>query len=90
MEQRKLFFICTSGGKGSCKAMEVNYLMSCEDCYQGMECERGYKGETSRMSYVRGGVHVDNFEKKRDKSVLWNQCRDKHNGQVEGRKFRCA
>ena len=80
-------FVCTSGGKGSCKAMEVNYLISCEDCEE-MESERNYKGETSRTSYVRGGEHLDDFEKKRDKSVLWKHCRDKHNGQVEGRKFR--
>ena len=53
-----------------------------------MESDRDYKGETSRTSYVRGGEHLDDFEKKRDKSVLWKHCRDKHNGQVEGRKFR--
>ena len=80
-------FVCTSGGKGSCKSMEVNYLISCEDCEE-MESERNYKGETSRTSYVRGGEHLDDFEKKREKSVLWKHCRDKHNGQVEGRKFR--
>ena len=85
---RENCFVCTSGGKGSCKTMGVNYQISCEECEEMDSTERDYKGETSRTSYVRGGEHLDDFDKRREKSVLWKHCRNKHNGQVEGRRFR--
>ena len=68
--------------------MGVNYQISCEECEEMDSTERDYKGETSRTSYVRGGEHLDDFDKRSEKSVLWKHCRNKHNGQVEGRRFR--
>ena len=63
-----VLFVHSEERDSLCKAIEVNYLISSEDC------ERDYKGKQSRTSYVRGGEHPNDFEKKRDKSVLWKHC----------------
>ena len=37
---------------------------------------------------MRGEEHIDDFNKKLDKSVLLKHCRSKHGGQTEGIEFR--
>ena len=86
---RENCFVCTTGGKGSCKTMGVNYQISCEDCEEIIDItEKDYKGETSRTPFVRGSEHLEDFAHRRENSVLWKHCKKKHNSQVEGRRFR--
>ena len=75
-------FPCTSGGKGSCKSVGVNYNIVCEECENG-DGEQIYHGQTSRTGYIRGGEHVDDFVRKRPKSVMWKHCQNVHQGRTE-------
>ena len=59
---RENCFVCTTGGKGSCKTIGVNYQISCEDCEEEIvTTEESYKGETSRTPFVRGSEHLEDF-----------------------------
>ena len=66
--------VCTTGGKGNCKQLNVNYRMTCE-------CDDEYTGTTTRSAYVRGSEQNDNLQKESDKSDLWDHCRKKHAGE---------
>ena len=66
--------VCTTGGKGDCKQLNVNYRMTCE-------CEDEYTGTTTRSGYIRGGEHNDDLQKESDKSDLWDHCKKKHGGE---------
>ena len=57
---RRDCFPSTSGGKGSCKSVGVNYNIVCEEFENG-DGEQIYHGQTSRTGYIRGGEHVDDF-----------------------------
>ncbi len=69
--------VCTTGGKGNCKTLNINYQMTCE-------CEEGqYTGTTTRGAYVRGKEHISKIEEKNPKSDLWQHCVEKHNGEIK-------
>ena len=70
--------VCTTGGKGNCKTLDVNYFMTCENC----EHDGIYKGTTTRGGYIRGKEHIGDMESKRDKSDMWRHCVEKHNGEI--------
>ena len=78
---------CSSSGTGSCRARGINYSIFCCKCEEDID-EGVYHGQTSRNAFLRGAEHIDEFNKKVDKSVLWKHCRNKHNGQTEGIDFR--
>ena len=67
--------VCTSGGKGSCRARAVTYTITCEECEHERDNESIYIGETSRTAYIRGTEHMEALRRKRDSSVLWMHCR---------------
>ena len=48
--------VCTSGGKGNCRAMNVVYNIVCDDCNEV------YIGETAIYTYSR--EHMKDLEKK--------------------------
>ena len=84
---RQECFICSSGGTGSCQVRGINYSIFCCKCEENID-EGVYHGQTSRNGFLRGEEHMDEFNKKLEKSVLWKHCRFKHNGQTEGIQFR--
>ena len=43
-------------------------------------CGEPYNGETGRNGYSRGGEHVEDLNRERERSVLWRHCVDKHGG----------
>ena len=69
--------VCSTDGKGNCKALNINYQMTCE-------CEEGqYTGTTTRGAYVRGKEHISKIEERNPKSDLWQHCVEKHNGVIK-------
>jgi len=67
----------TTGGKGNCKALNVNYRMTCE------EGNGYYTGTTTRSAYVRGNEHQTLLQDKKEKSDLWEHCKEKHGNQIK-------
>ena len=80
-------FPCTSGGKGSCRSVGINYSIYCCECEQE-DGEKVYHGQSARTGFIRGEEHWNDFEHRREKSVLWKHCREKHEGRADGIKFR--
>ena len=70
-------FVCTTSQKGNCRSSSVNYRITC-GCKD--KCEYVYNGQTSKNGFTRGGEHIQDFEKKRDESVLLKHCNEKHAG----------
>ena len=73
--------VCTSGGEGNCRTLNVNYEMRCE-----CECDGKYTGTTTRSAYVHGKEHTVDLHSRRKNSALWKHCQDKHDGEIK--KFR--
>ena len=63
--------VCTTGGKGDCRAKNVTYQMTCE-------CGDLYIGTTTRSAYVRGNEHMKDLRSKNEDSDFWNHCKQKH------------
>ena len=68
--------VCTTGGKGDCRALNANYKLTCE-------CEDEYNGTTTRGTYVRGMEHLDDLNAKNEESDFWQHCKNKHGGQLK-------
>ena len=69
-------FVCTTTRKGNCRKPGVTYDVRCEgDCGEDV-----YNGETFKNTFGRGKEHLDDYEKKRSKSVMWKHCLKKHDG----------
>ena len=68
--------VCTTGGKGNCRALNVNYRMTCE-------CGDEYNGTTTVGAYKRGNEHIDEMIGKDEDSDFWNHCRTKHGGEMK-------
>ena len=68
--------VCTTGGKGNCKALDVNYKMTCE-------CDDLYKGTTTRSGYIRGNEHLKELNEKSENSDIWRHCVENHDGHVK-------
>ena len=69
--------ICTKGGKGNCRTLNINYKITCE-------CTDEYNGTTTRSGYTRGIEHTKDMISKKEDSDMWRHCRDKHNGEIKG------
>ena len=67
-------FTCQTTAKGNCKSTGINYEVLCDQT----ECEFIYHGQSSKNGYTRGNEHFDDLTHKRDKSVMWKHCCDKH------------
>ena len=65
--------VCTGGdGKNACDTNNVTYEIKCE------KCGDIYVGETARNAYTRGKEHLKLLEGRKEGSVLWRHCREKH------------
>ena len=82
-------FVCSTGGKGSCRAMGVTYDIVCVPC-SGMPSPGRYRyiGETARNAYTRGREHLSMLNNRNKASVLWEHCRDVHSGNMVDLKCR--
>ena len=83
--------ICSGSNPGGCRDSGVTYRINClgnrlDDPEQ--QCGGEYKGETGKNGYTRGGKHTEEYEKKRESSVLRKHCLAKHGGQEQ--KFEMA
>ena len=67
--------VCTTGGKGNCKTMNVNYRITCE-------CGDQYTGTTTRGGYTRGKEHIKGLREKDKNSDFWSHCVNKHDKKV--------
>ena len=72
--------VCMSDGKGNCKAMNVNYQLTCE-------CGDRYIGTTTRSSYFRGKEHIRDLRSKNEDSDFWQHCKEKHNEEIKNFKM---
>ena len=65
--------MCTGGdGKNACDTNNITYEIKCE------KCGDIYVGETARNAYTRGKEHLKLLEGRKEGSVLWRHCREKH------------
>ena len=62
--------VCPTEMKGLLDKNGVNYVIT--------SCENVYKGETSKNAYIRGKQHLDEYNNKMGKSVMWRHCRELH------------
>ena len=72
--------VCTTDGKGNCKAMNANYQLTCE-------CGDRYVGTTTRSAYTRGKEHMRDLRSKNEDSDFWQHCKEKHNQTVKNFKM---
>ena len=72
--------VCTTDGKGNCKAMNATYQITCE-------CGDLYIGTTTRSAYIRGNEHVRDLKSKNEDSDFWQHCKDKHNETIKNFKM---
>ena len=63
--------VCTTGGKGDCRAKNVTYQLTCE-------CGDLYIGTTTRSAYVRGNEHMRDLRSQNKDSDFWDHCSEKH------------
>ena len=75
-------FVCHTEKKGSCDKNGVNYVITCTSC------EDVYHGETSKNAYTRGKQHLDEYNNKAGKSVMWRHCRERHENVLQEFKMR--
>ena len=66
----------TSKRKGLCRKEGVTYEIICD------ECRERYIGETGRTARARTKEHLNDLRMKRETSVLWRHCREKHDGKI--------
>ena len=60
-----------------CTTNNVGYRWLCLTC-KDRDIVKVYEGETARSARLRGGEHLKDFEKKRDKSVLYKHKMSDH------------
>ena len=76
-------FVCTSDGKGNCRAKGVTYEVCCVPCSKmPSPCRCKYIGETARNAYSRGKEHLSGLMNRSKSSVLWDHCKEVHNGSI--------
>ena len=73
--------VCRTGGKGSCRRMEINYDIACQECGENGEIIR-YIGESAGNAYTRGLRHISELDGKRKESKMWRHCKDVHDGRI--------
>ena len=62
--------IQTEETKITCSTNNVGYRWRCQTCKE-RDIVKVYEGETGRSARLRGAEHLKDFEKKREKSVLY-------------------
>ena len=62
----------------SCNANNVGYRWICITCEE-RNITKVYEGETGRSARIRGAEHVKEFQKKKEKSVLYKHKLSSHN-----------
>ena len=72
----------TSKKKGMCRKEGVTYEIVC------CKCGDKYIGESARCARTRTKEHLNDLKLKRESSVLWRHCREKHDGELET--FKCS
>ena len=76
--QDKECVICkTSGKKGLCRKESITYEIVCK------ACKERYIGETGRCGKERCKEHAEDLKKKKESSVLWRHCKEKHGGEKQ-------
>ena len=68
--------VCKTGGKGDCKALDVNYKVACS-------CGDEYNGTTTRSAYNRGTEHFAQLRDFDTESDLLQHCNNKHGGIIQ-------
>ena len=73
--------VCRGEKKGACRESGVTYRIRClghstENTDE--RCDSVYPGETDRNGYTRGNEHSDDLKFRREGSVMWKHCVDKH------------
>lgn len=76
--------VCSTEGKGNCKSSSINYEIQCGS----RRCDDVYHGHSSKNALTRGDEHKNDLKAKREKSVMWQHCLDKHGGRVQKFKMR--
>ena len=79
---RERCFVCDTEKKGSCDKNGINYAITC------VSCENVYHGETSKNAFTWGKQHLDEYDNKAAKSVLWRHCRERHDNELQEFKMR--
>ena len=72
-------FVCTThvdDQKGNCRTSGVTYNITCDN----QECAFIYNGQSGKNVFSRGKEHMDEYNRKRNSSVLWSHCLEKHSG----------
>ena len=75
--------ICrTSDRKGLCRKEGVTYEIQCR------ECNDKYIGETGRNGHARTREHMNEYKMKKESSVMWRHCVEKHDSNEQEFKFK--
>ena len=80
-EDGKCLVCATGKRKGMCRKEGVTYEIIC------CECRDKYIGETGRSARARTSEHMNDLKMKRESSVLWRHCKEKHEGKIVN--FKC-
>ena len=67
----------TEESRHPCNTNNVGYRWRCLKC-QEMDNVKVYEGETGRSARIRGGEHLRDLEKKREKSALYKHVKNFH------------
>ena len=74
--------ICkTSDRKGLCRKEGIIYEIQCR------ECNDKYIGETGRNGHARTREHMNDYKLKKENSIMWRHCKEKHEGREQEFKF---
>jgi hypothetical protein len=81
------------GSQGMCFRGNIGYVGFCNRCpiediesgtEVGQEVNAVYHGESSRTLYRRSLDHFEGYVKRKDRNWMWEHCRDKHRGRING------
>ena len=71
-EDKECMICKTSKRKGLCRKEGVTYEIVCKGC------KAKYIGETGRSAWARSKEHANDYKRKKEHSVLWRHCKEKH------------
>ena len=66
-----------AGVRGRCRKEGITYEIVC------CKCGDKYIGESGRSARARTKELVSDLKMKRESSVLWRHCREKHDGDIQ-------
>ena len=79
---KKKCMVCKYSEAGACRETGVSYKIECTNMSQD-KCPYEYIGQTGKNAYTRGIQHLEDFEQKRDSSILWRHCQNVHAGEIQ-------